>query len=126
MSAQPKQKRSWPEKFGHAVRGVLIAVRGQSSFVIHVVATVLVIVAGVLLRISSIEWCLLVLSIAVVMAAELLNSGIERLAAAVTGEFDERIRDALDLAAGAVLLTALGAAVVGGIVFVNRILVLFS
>jgi diacylglycerol kinase len=89
--------------------------------VIHLSAAAAVVVAGVLLRATLVEWCLLVVCIAVVLAAELFNTALEHLARAVTREHDEQIRNALDTSAGAVLIAATGAAIVGAAIFVNRL-----
>ena len=121
MSLDPKKHRSWPEKFGRAFRAIALGVRGQSSFYVHGLAAVLVVAGAVLLGVSRTEWCLLALCITIVLAAEMFNSSLERLAAAITDEYDERIRDALDMASGAVLIAAIGAVVVGAIVFLNRL-----
>ena len=108
-------------KFGWALRGVGWAVRSQSNFVIHLAAAVAVVVLGILLRVTLVEWCVLVICIAVVLAAETFNTAIEHLARAITHEHNEEIRNALDTAGGAVLLVATGATIVGGIIFVNRL-----
>ena len=73
-------------------------------------------VAGWTLGISRTEWCLLILCIAVVMAAELFNSALEQLAKAITEEKNSHIRNGLDIASGAVLVAAIGAAVIGVLV----------
>ena len=65
---QPK-KRNWLKKFRDAFRGMGIGVRGQSSFVVHFVAMTLVILAGAVVRVSLIEWCVLTLCIAICQLA---------------------------------------------------------
>ncbi len=70
------------------------------------------------LQVSQAEWLSLILCITIVFSAELFNSAIEHLARAITREENPEIRDALDIASGAVSVTALGAAVVGFVVLV--------
>ena len=82
----------------------------------------MVVVAGVVLRVSPVEWAVLVLCIGVVLAAEAFNSAIERIADYLTLERDDRIRDIKDLAAGAVLLCAIAAATVGCVIFLPYVL----
>ena len=94
----------------------LLLVRDPNSR-IHAAATILVIVAGVLLDVSRIEWCLLVFAIASVWTAEALNTAVELLGDAVSPEPHPLIGRAKDVAAGGVLLAALGAALVGLLVF---------
>ncbi|MBX3425724.1 MAG: diacylglycerol kinase [Pirellulales bacterium] len=108
--------RTWPRKFADAARGIKIAVRGEASYFVHMLATAIVVLAGVTARITLSRWAALVLCVALVLVAESLNTAIERLARAVTREQDARVRDALDIASGAVLLAAIGAAVAGALI----------
>ena len=116
-----KVVKRWVTKFGHAFRGLRVAVIGQDSFVVHFVMTALVLLAAVVLNVSLIEWAVLVLCIGLVLAAELCNTALEQLAKAVTPDFDERVRDCLDIASAAVLIAALAACVVGATIFVFRL-----
>ena len=92
----------WSLKFRNAFRGIRAGIIGQSSFYAHFAITFLVFVAAIALQVSLLEWCTLLLCIGVVLSAELMNSCIEKLSRAITDEYDERIRDALDIASGAV------------------------
>ena len=107
--------------FRYAFAGIMLLFREEHNAQIHATITVLVVVAGVVLRVSPVEWAVLVICIGVVLAAEAFNSAIERIADYLTLERDDRIRDIKDLAAGAVLLCAIAAAIVGLIVFVPHI-----
>ena len=79
-----------------------------------------VVAAGAILQVSLVEWCILVGAIGFVLVAEIFNTAIESLAKALPVGRHPRIRDALDMAGGAVLLSAVTAAVIGAIVFVHR------
>lgn len=114
--------RGWLAKFRNACRGLLASTRGQSSFAAHGVITLLVIICGFAFGLSRIEWCLLLLCIALVAALETINSAIEELAKAVDTDFNPQVGRALDMASGAVLFAALGAATVGLVIFVSRLL----
>ena len=116
-TARRRPNRSWLQKFRDAARGVKIAVRGESSYFVHFFITAAVVLAAGVYERPTSEWCLLVLCITMVLAAETLNTAIERLARAVSLETHPEIRDALDIASGAVLLASIGAVVVGLIVF---------
>ncbi|MCA9175953.1 MAG: diacylglycerol kinase family protein [Planctomycetales bacterium] len=105
--------RGWRRKYGFALRGVQRCLIQELSFRIHFPVAMVVVAAGFAARLDAARWCVLVLSIALVWSAELFNSSLEQLAKAVDTAENERIRDALDMAAGAVLLVALGAALVG-------------
>lgn len=114
-------RRSWPQKFAGAFRGWLLGTRGQSSFHVHLPAAVAVVAAGILLHVNATEWCALVLCITLVLAAELLNSALESLAKAVVHTEDPHVGRALDIASGAVLMTATGSVIVALIIFVPRL-----
>jgi diacylglycerol kinase len=114
-------RRTWYAKFRDAARGLALGIRGQSSFVVHAVAAILVALAGIALQVSLVEACLLALAVAGVMAAELFNTALERLADAVDTEHNPTIGEALDIASAAVLVAALGAAAVGTITLGYRL-----
>ena len=124
MSERYEPPRGWVRKFANAWRGVVAGERRHSSFLVHAAATIVVIGLGVWLEVSRVEWCLLTLCIVAVIAAELFNTSIEALAKSVSEEYDAHIRDALDISSAAVLVTALGAVIVGGIIFVPRLFAL--
>ena len=96
-----------------ALRGLAHLLCRERNARIHAVATVLVIALGVALRIDTGGWCWLVAAMAMVWTAEALNTAIERLADRVTLERDPLIQQAKDLAAGAVLMAAVAAAILG-------------
>ena len=112
--------------FRHAITGLLRMIRCQHNAWIHAAATALVIVAGLLFQVSAADWCWLILAIAIVWTAEALNTAFEFLADAASPEFHPLVRDAKDVAAGAVLVTAVAAAVIGAIVFWPHVGRLFS
>ena len=99
--------------FGYAFAGIALLVRTQHNAWIHAIATVLVVGVGVLLPLSRIEWSVLVLAIAIVWAAEGINTAIEKLGDAISTDEDPLVGQAKDAGAGAVLLAAIGAAIAG-------------
>ena len=111
----PRPVRTWVQKFRDAARGVKIAVRGEGTCFIHFFIAVVAGVAGGIVELSDERWCLYILCVTIVLAAELFNTAIEHLARAVTREQHPEVRDALDIASGGVLMAAIGAAVVGGL-----------
>ena len=114
--APPGRPSGWVEKFAVAGRGVHNAFTKEASFVAHFVVTAIVLVVGFALGISRIEWCLVVLCVMAGLGTELLNTAIERLAKAITQKEDPHIRDALDIASGAVLVISIGATVLAVLV----------
>jgi diacylglycerol kinase (ATP) len=95
--------------------------RSQHNAWIHALATALVVSAGLYFHLTTAEWCWVVLATSSVWTAEALNTAFELLADATAKEFDPLIGRAKDVAAGAVLLTAIGAAIIGLIIFLPRV-----
>ena len=108
--------KRWSKKFGYALRGCIVAFRQEDSFAVHLPMAFMVLAYGIMVGLGRTEWLLLVLCVAIVISAELFNSSIERLATTITQEVHPSIRDALDMAAGAVLVVSIGAALVGLII----------
>jgi len=101
------------KSFSCAARGVVLLIRTQANARLHLVATVLVISAGLAFGVTRGEWCMLAAAIGIVWIAEAANTALEFLADRITREHDETIRNAKDLAAAAVLLAAITAAIIG-------------
>jgi diacylglycerol kinase len=118
--------RPWRDKFRDAFRGLWLAIKSEKCFLIHLPAAIAVLVAAILLRVTLPEACLLGLCVTVVLAAETFNTALEFLAREITREQNPGLGTALDMASGAVLITALGAAAVGGSIFLYRLGVLLN
>ena len=103
----------WRRKFGDAIRGCRGAFAGEISFHVHLSVAALVIALAAWLGIEPWRWAAVIVCIAGVIAAELLNTAIEGLAAAVHPSHDSGVGRALDAAAGAVLVWAIGSVAVG-------------
>ena len=107
--------------FGYAFRGLAQLLATQHNAWIHAAATALVCALGALFGISAGEWIAIVLAIALVWSAEAMNTAFESLCDVVSPALHPSVRRAKDVAAGAVLLSAAGAAAVGLIVFTPRL-----
>jgi len=88
----------------------------QQNAWIHLVATILGVAAGFLFDISASEWCWLILAVIAVWSTEALNTALELLADVASPEFHPLVKKAKDVAAGAVLISAIGAVAIGLIV----------
>ena len=108
--------------FQNAFRGIWTAIITQLNIRIHFLIGSLVIIAAVYLRLSIFDILVLVLCIMIVMIAELVNTAIEFLCDAVTLEHNEFIKQAKDVSAGAVLLSAIFAVIIGLVIFVPKII----
>lgn len=109
-----KQLRS----FGYAWKGIRCCVGKEQNLSFHLIATVLVVIAGWQLGITRTEWAILLLCIGMVIAAELFNTAIEKLVDLVSPGRHPLAGQVKDIAAGAVLVCAATAAMVGLIIFV--------
>ncbi len=113
--------RTWKRKFNDAFQGLRQSVHQQSSYKVHFLFAGLVVAAGLLVRLDTIRWSLLILCIIIVLAGEMLNTSIETLAKAITDQYDENIAKSLNIASGAILVLAIGAAAIGAVVFLEAI-----
>lgn len=107
--------------FAVGFQGLAHAIGSEQNMRIHCVIAVVVIAAGVLLALSPWEWIAVVLCIGLVLAAECMNTALERLADRVTTETDPLIKQAKDCGSAAVLVLALMSVVVGVVVFGPKI-----
>ncbi|SES72547.1 diacylglycerol kinase family protein [Hymenobacter actinosclerus] len=103
--------------FGHAVRGVGAALRTEVHLWFHAAATAAVLGLGLYCGLQRWEWAAVALSVGAVWGAELLNTAIEAVVDLVSPEYHPLAGRAKDVAAGAVLVVALAALAVGGLVF---------
>lgn len=101
----------------HALQGMDRLVRTQPNARVHLLATLLVCAAGIFSDLSRTEWLWITVAIALVWSAEAFNTALEELADALHPERHPGIGRAKDMAAAAVLIAALGAAVIGVLVF---------
>ena len=108
--------------FKYAFVGIWTMLKSQQNAWIHAFATVAVVTAGFVFGISTAEWCWLVLAIMTVWMAEALNTAIEFLADVASPEFHPLIKKAKDVAAGAVLISAIGAIIIGIIIIGPHVL----
>lgn len=115
-----RRRRRWKDKFREAFRGIKTGVRGHSSFFVHIFFAALVVTAAAVLQCDLIEWAVLLGCIGAVFTAELFNSAIETIYHGLEPAEKARIKASLDIAAGAVLVAAITAAIIGLMVFGNR------
>ncbi len=112
--------------FGYAGRGLRVLVAGQHNAWIHLGLTALALALGFGFGISALEWLAIVIVIAGVWTAEAINTAIELLADAAVPEEHPKVGQAKDVAAGAVLVAALAALVVGAVVFLPKLFAIVS
>ncbi len=126
----PKNKSfSWRQRLGsfkHAWQGITTLVRQEHNARIHLGASILVIGFASFLSLSPIEWVVIIACMAAVWMAELFNTAIEALCNRVSPEQHPLIKCAKDCAAGGVLVASLAALAIGVIIFIPKLIALFS
>ena len=110
------------KSFKYAFTGFSNLFKNEHNARVHLVLTLVVILLGVLLKINSIEWSLIVMAIGIVFIAELLNTAIEKLADFVEPNTNKTIGEIKDYGAAAVLTAALVSIVLGSIVFIPKLI----
>jgi len=114
------------KSYVYAVRGILIAFKYESNFVVHFIAAVAVLTVNVLLNIDRTAWLITLILIGLAWTAEIFNTAIEKLADRVNLEHDPLIGDVKDLASGAVLTISCFAVICAVIIYLPYLVKLFA
>lgn len=113
--------RAFLRSFGYAFAGLGYAIRTQRNLRVHLAVAGLVILAGLILRVSAVEWAVLLLTIGFVISAELVNTVAELAVDLLTQEYHPMAKAAKDVGAAAVVVAALAAVGVGVAIFGPRL-----
>lgn len=114
------------DSFGFAFKGVLELLKTQTNARIHLCAAVIVFISGYYFQITSTEWCLCIFTISAVLAAEAFNTALEFLTDLVSPDYHILAGKTKDVAAAGVLITAIGAAIIGLIIFLPKFLLILT
>lgn len=107
--------------FKYAINGLRILIKEEHNSRIHLFASICVIIAGLILKVSAHEWIAIIFSIGLVISLELINSSIENIADFISPERHEMIKKIKDLSAAGVLIGAIAAFTIGLIIFIPKI-----
>lgn len=113
------------ERLGYAFSGLILLIRTERHFQIHWIALALAILMGCYFNLTSLEWMILLSISGLVLVSEAINTSIEKLSDVFTKEQNLQIKQIKDIAAGAVLLAAILALIVGILLFYPHIEKLF-
>ena len=121
------EKTKWHNKdflksFKFASSGIWYTISTQRNLKIQILFALLVIIFGIFLKISIMEWALIIFAIMFVVFAEMINTAIESTVDLCTEEVNEKAKIAKDVAAGAVLIAAINSVAMGIFIFGNKIL----
>jgi diacylglycerol kinase (ATP) len=121
-----KPFRQWLKSANFAVEGILQGARTQRHLRYHFFSAAAVLIVSYIVGVTRMEFIILALAVIIVLAAEMLNSAVEAVVDLLSPDFSEQARIAKDIAAGAVFISAFGAAVLGYIILFPYIKNIFS
>lgn len=118
----PKQEcKKLINSFKYAIEGFISSFKTERNMKIHILAMILVIALGAYLKLTPTEWCIIAFAIALVIGAELFNTAIETIVDMISPQKNPKAKLIKDISAAAVLALAIGAAIVGLIIFIPKI-----
>lgn len=117
-------RQAFNKTFATAFSGIVYFFKTERNGKIQAAIAILTLLAALWLHLSALEWILILFCIAGVIGLEMINTGLEHLCNHVHKEYHSSIKIIKDLAAGAVLFTAIISVVVGLIIFIPKILIL--
>lgn len=113
------------KSFKFAFSGIKEAIKNEPNFMVQVAIAIIAVFMAIFLKLNHIEWLVLLLTISIVLILELVNTSLEAIVDLVSPEIKERAKVAKDVAAAAVLLSSISSVVIGGFLFLPKILQLF-
>ena len=116
-----KKRKRLSNSFKYAFEGIQEAWKTEQNLKIHFMIMFLVIIAGIVLKISAIEWIICLVLFGLVISLELVNTAIETTVDIAMPEINEKAKFAKDIAAGAVLFSAIISAIIGLIIFIPKL-----
>ncbi len=120
------QTENFEKSFKYAVSGIIYCIKTQRNILIQLFFAIIAICLGIFLKISKFEWAIIIFTIMFVIFAEMLNTAVETVVDLVTEEFNEKAKIAKDVAAGAVLISAINAICMGLIIFLDKLIIYFN
>ena len=109
-----------------AARGIKEAIKTEANLKFDIIVAIIIIACGFIFRISMVEWCFCLLAIGSMLFAEIMNTAVEAVVDLYTREKNDKARKAKDISAGAVLILSLNVAIIGGLIFIPKILSLIN
>lgn len=104
-----------------AAKGIKEAIKTETNLKFNIVVAIIIIACGFLFKIGTTEWIVCILSIGIMLFAEIMNTAVEATVDLVTREYNKQAKKAKDISAGAVLILSINVAIIGLIIFVPKI-----
>lgn len=114
-------KRSIIDSFNYAVSGIILSIKTEKNMMIHYIIAVSVLALSLFFNFSRVEFLILLFAISLVLTLEMINTAIEKTVDLITKEYHPFARIAKDVSAGAVLIAAVNALIVGYLLFFDRL-----
>ncbi len=115
-------KKRLIDSFKYALQGIKEAFNGEQNIKIHILFSILVLIFGIILKISYTDWLIVLLLIGLVIMAEFFNTAIEYVTDLASPNVSEKAKYAKDISAGAVLVIAITSAIIGLIIFIPKLI----
>ncbi len=125
MNQETKNSRMSILSFRYALEGIYQAIKEEPNLKFHLTMAIIAIVLGLFFQISDLDWMLLILTIGLVITAELTNTAVETIVDSFTQKEHPAAKYAKDIAAGAVLILAITSIIIGAIIFLPYIIGIF-
>ncbi len=114
------KKYRFTKSLNYAINGMWRVFATEANMKIHLVITVLVVISGVLFKISVIEWLICLVCFGMVISMEMMNTALEKWVDFVSPEYHKAAGQAKDIAAAAVLMAAVFSAIAGLVIFIPK------
>lgn len=108
------------KSFKYAIDGIKEAFQSEKNMRVHFAFTIIAIILGIILKLSSVEWAILTITIGLVLMLEFINTSLEQIVDIVSPEIKEKAKIAKDVAAAGVLISAIVAVLIGIFLFVPK------
>lgn len=115
-------KKRLINSFKYAFEGIITAFKSEQNLKVHILIMILVIILGIIFKISQIEWIICIILFGLVISLELVNTAIENTVDLVTMEKNPKAKIAKDVSAASVLIVAVTSAIIGLIIFIPKLL----
>ncbi len=113
--------------FACAWHGIIDTIRTQRNMRIHLVIAILAVILGFIFNITTTEWCIIIICIALVFSLEIINTALESVVDVSCDHYHDLAKRAKDCAAGAVLVVAIASVVIGAIIYISHfVLIIFG
>lgn len=109
-------------KFGNAARGVITALKEESTLIVYLIVIIICIGLGIWLKLSTVEWSVLLLTIGVVVGFEFMNTSIENFVDLLSFEYNIKAKKIKDICAAASIINAIISVAIGFLIFLPKLI----